>query len=118
MVGGALGSGLRYLVAVALPGSPDGFPWATFGVNLVGSFLLGVLSGIAVKSDILPRTMLLLLGTGVCGGFTTFSTFSMESIGLLEAGHMPMAIGYVAGSLVGGLGAAALGVGVVRVTWT
>ena len=118
MVGGAVGSGLRYLVATALPESLDGFPWPTFLVNLLGSFLLGLLSGLAVRSDILSRTTLLLLGTGLCGGFTTFSTFSMESIGLMQAGHLWMAALYMAGSLVGGLGAAALGLGVVRVSWT
>ena len=118
MIGGAVGSGLRFLVAAALPVHHDTFPWPTFLVNVLGSFALGLLSGIALKSDILSRTTLLLLGTGVCGGFTTFSTFSMESVGMLQAGHAALALFYMAGSLVGGLGAAALGVGVVRVSWT
>ena len=118
MIGGAVGSGLRYLVAVALPVHHDAFPWPTFLVNLLGSFVLGVLSGLALRSDILSRTTLLLVGTGLCGGFTTFSTFSMESVGLLQAGHAGNAAMYMAGSLVGGLGAAALGLGVVRVSWT
>ena len=116
VIGGAVGSGLRYLLSAAVPTSPDGFPWATFAVNIAGSFVLGILSGLAVKSDVLSRTSLLLLGTGLCGGFTTFSALSMEGIALMEAGHLWLAASYLGGSLVGGLAAAALGIGAVRIT--
>ena len=116
MIGGALGSGGRYLVGHAIPYSEGAFPFATFAVNLAGAFLLGVLSGIALRSDILSRSMLLLLGTGFCGGFTTFSTFSAETLSLFEAGHQLLAATYVIGSVVGGIATAAMGHFLARLT--
>lgn len=109
MIGGALGSASRYLVGHVIPATPETFPWATFSVNLAGAFVLGVLSGIALRSNILSRAMLLLLGTGFCGGFTTFSTFSAETLQLIESGHHVLAGTYVAGSVVGALATAAMG---------
>lgn len=118
MIGGALGSGSRYLVGHVIPSTPETFPWPTFTVNLVGAFLLGVLSGIALRSQILSRTMLLLLGTGFCGGFTTFSTFSGETLQLFESGHHVLAGTYIAGSVVGAIAMAAMGHYVARHTLT
>jgi len=114
MIGGAVGSAARYAVGLALGSPGDGFPWATFSVNVIGSFVLGLLSGFSLRSDLLPRSALLLLGTGLCGGFTTFSTLSMDTLGLYHAGQLGTAIAYVGGSLIGGLGAAALGVSIAR----
>lgn len=114
VIGGGLGAALRYLVAFLLPPQPDGFPWATFLVNIAGCFTLGVISGLAVRTTALSKPSLLFLGTGLCGGFTTFSTFSMEAFNLFREGHVMMVSAYILGSLIGGLGAAALGVLIVR----
>ena len=114
VVGGGIGAGLRFLISHAMPTDGDGFPWATFIVNLTGCFVLGVISGIAVRTNVMSRPMLLFLGTGMCGGFTTFSTFSMEAMNLFHAGHFYLVAAYIGGSLVGGLGAAALGLLIVR----
>ena len=114
VVGAGVGGGLRFLVAHVLPPQPDGFPWATLIVNIVGSFALGVISGLAIRSTILSRPLLLLLGTGLCGGFTTFSTFSLESLNLYREGHVLLLLAYVGGSMVGGLGAAAAGLALTK----
>lgn len=114
MIGGAIGSAVRYAVSLVVGSPVDGFPWATFLVNVCGSFVLGMLSGFSLRSDILPRSALLLLGTGLCGGFTTFSALSMETLSLYQAGHVGIAVAYAGGSLIGGIGAAALGVGIAH----
>ena len=75
------------------------FPWHTFGINVVGSFVLGL---VVVWCKDHP-TWYLLLGTGVCGGFTTFSTFSLETLTLLEKDRIDLATAYVIGSVVAGL---------------
>ena len=95
-----VGPGGHYL------GHPGGFPWATFGINIVGSFLLGLLFA-TVKDH---ATWYLLLGAGFCGGFTTFSAFSLETLGLLERERWVEAAAYAQGSVVAGLLGAWLGV--------
>ena len=77
----------------------DGFPWHTFAINAAGSFLLGILA-VACKDR--PHLMLL-LGTGFCGGFTTFSTFSLESFELLRDGKLWAATAYALGSVIAGI---------------
>jgi CrcB protein len=99
-LGGGVGSLLRYYLGYIIVFGA-GFPMATLFINLLGSALLGFLSGVAAQYMNTP--MLLLLGVGFCGGFTTFSTFSIESVKLLEAGHLLWFVLYVAGSVVGGL---------------
>lgn len=106
LVGGAVGSGCRYILGrLALYLDADAiqrFPWHTFGINVLGSFALGLA---AVLLSNRPG-WLLLLGTGFCGGFTTFSTFSVETLLMLE-NHRPLtAAGYALGSLALGLIAA------------
>jgi CrcB protein len=108
-LGGALGAPLRYLVDKAVQGRHDSvFPWGTLTVNLVGCFVLGALTGAAAAHG-LPRDWVLLLGTGFCGGLTTFSTFGYETVRLLEDGSLAEAGLNAVGSLVLGLGAAAGG---------
>jgi fluoride exporter len=103
--GGAVGSALRVFTGHFL-GRPGAFPWATFGINVLGSFLLGFL--FATAKD---RTgWYILLGAGFCGGFTTFSAFSLETLGLVESGRLGEAVAYAAGSVLAGLAAVWLGV--------
>jgi CrcB protein len=101
--GGFAGSVARYLVALAVPFSGTGFPFATFGVNLLGSFLIGFISELALSTTIISPETRLLLTTGFCGGFTTFSTAMYETNGLIRDGQALYAGLYVAGSLAGGM---------------
>lgn len=98
-LGGALGSVARYLVSRVLTGS---FPWATLTVNLVGSLAIGLLAGLISKHT-LPVELRLLLVTGFCGGFTTFSTFASESLTMLKAGDTLLTAAYVAVSVFAGI---------------
>lgn len=108
-LGSFVGGGLRYLVGrligtwVSMP-----FPWATLTVNVVGCFFIGLLSGWAMGGHLSPNVKLLLV-TGCCGGFTTFSTFMNENFLLGRDGQMLTAFCYTAVSLLLGLGAVALG---------
>jgi fluoride exporter len=109
-LGGGIGSVLRYLLARGLPHQADTFPVATLITNLVGSLLLGALV-VAVSEVWRPHRLVRpALGTGMLGGFTTFSTFAVEVRSL----PLPVSVGYVASSVVGGVGLAALGMWSVR----
>ena len=83
--GGFIGSILRYLVGILTP-SASSFPWTTLGVNVLGSFLLAVIAGQVLKGAISSERLSLLLRVGLCGGFTTFSTFSLEVTELATSG--------------------------------
>ncbi|MFK3982548.1 fluoride efflux transporter CrcB [Micromonospora sp. NPDC050397] len=108
-VGGALGSAARYGVSLAWPAPPAHFPWATLVINLTGSALLGVLMGIIASRTATHPLVRPFLGTGVLGGYTTFSTYAVETRGLLDTGRPLLAAGYVLGTLAGALTAAWLG---------
>lgn len=100
MLGGAVGALLRFLVAQACAHVRVlTLPVGTFIVNLLGCLFLGVLTGIAEHHPTLPRPVMLMLSVGVCGAFTTFSTFSAETIKAAEAGQVWQAFGYVVASL-------------------
>lgn len=88
---------------------PSTWPWATFWINTTGSLLLGLITG-AVLFDGAPTALKLVAGVGFCGGYTTFGTASFETVRLLEQGRRIPALGYTAGSLLAGTGAAGLGV--------
>lgn len=105
--GGAVGSALRYLVWRAV-GTSGGFPWATVLVNVTGSFLLGFLAGLYAGR--VGPTMRLALFFGFLGGYTTFSTFTSETVVLARTGSAAMAFGNVAVSVMVGLAAAFVGV--------
>lgn len=92
VLGGAIGAGLRYAVGEWI--STDSFPYATLSVNLVGSFLLGILA-IGLAQNLVSTNMALLLGTGVLGAFTTMSTFSVETVQMFDDGHGSSAMVYV-----------------------
>lgn len=114
-LGGMVGAPLRYLTDRAVRSRHDGvFPWGTFVVNICGAFVLGVLAAASAHHH-LPADLMLLLGTGFCGGLTTFSTLSYETVKLLEDGSHAEAALNALGSLATGLAAAALGYGLL--TW-
>lgn len=102
--GGAAGSVLRYLVGgwVSESAGP-GFPWGTLVVNATGSFALCFLATLALERFALPRTAFLGLGVGVCGGYTTFSTFSYETLRLLAEGSWQRALLNILASVAAGL---------------
>lgn len=112
-LGGALGSALRYIVNITLPRlMGHGFPYATVTVNVVGSFLMGVLVVVlAMKGGTRFAPFLM---TGVLGGFTTFSAFSLDAATLWKAGEVTTAAGYVIGSVVLGLAALFAGMAFAR----
>lgn len=105
-LGGFAGSVCRYLVGL-LPVQPaDGFPVKTLCINVAGAFTLGLLAALAARNPALPPRLMLLLRVGVCGGFTTFSTFAYETMALLNAGKPGAAALYMAAS--GALGVLAV----------
>jgi len=101
MAGGAIGSAARYLVGKGM-GAWLGadFPWATLAVNLLGGLLMGLLAGTLARTGGNEQTRLL-IGVGVLGGFTTFSSFSLDAVTLIERGQWGAALAYMLVSLVG-----------------
>lgn len=114
MLGGALGAGARYLAGTALLArlGPD-YPYGTLAVNLIGGLLMGLLVG-AVPRGGGGEAMRLLLGTGVLGGFTTFSAFSLDVVTLAERGMPAAALGYAALSVAGSVAALVAGLTLTR----
>ncbi|AHH95170.1 fluoride efflux transporter CrcB [Kutzneria viridogrisea] len=113
-VGGALGSLARYGLAQLLPAEPGRVPWATFTVNVVGCALIGVLM-VVITEVLTPHRLLRpLLGVGVLGGLTTFSTFAVEVHGLLRPGTVLVGVAYLFGSLLCGFAATAFSMAVTR----
>ena len=114
-LGGGIGAALRHgvnLLSTRLFNTS--FPAGTFAINLTGALIMGMVIEYALSKGTLSLQMKLLITTGVLGGFTTFSTFSMEIVQLFQRGQAAMAIGYASASLVLGVCAAALGVWLVR----
>jgi CrcB protein len=108
ILGAAVGAPLRYLTDRLVQSRHDtGFPWGTFTVNAVGSFVLGL----TLAATASP-TLIALVGTGFCGSLTTYSTFSYETVQLAAGGSKLFALFNVAGSVLAGLGAAGLGLAV------
>ena len=101
-IGGGVGSMMRYLVGKCLSTSASGFPWGTFTVNVVGCFLIGLLTAWIARQS-LSADIRLLLVVGFCGGFTTFSTFSNEALALMRSGETVLFALYLAGCIVAGL---------------
>jgi CrcB protein len=109
IIAGAIGAVSRYVVDDLVKARFHGrFPWGTLVINVTGSFVLGVVTGLALYHGLgaVPKTA---IGVGFCGAYTTFSTFSYETVELVEAGAVGPAIGNVLGSVVLGLAAAGIG---------
>lgn len=99
-IGGFIGSVCRYLIGLLPIETNSGFPVKTLIINIVGSFLIGLITALAVKNKGLNEQIVLMLKVGVCGGFTTFSTFAYESTDLMKSGHVAVALIYVCTSIV------------------
>ena len=113
-LGGALGSVARYLLGLLpLPGGGK-FPYATLGINVAGAFCLGLIAALATGRGTMDARLTLFLKVGLCGGFTTFSTFCNESVQLFQSGRYFLGGLYVLWSVALGMAAAALAQAVVR----
>ena len=97
-LGGFVGSVLRYLVTLLPYGA--GFPVKTLAINVLGAFVLGLICALATRHVDASPQLVLMLKVGVCGGFTTFSTFALETSDLLQSGAWPAALAYVVASVV------------------
>lgn len=117
IAGAAVGAPLRYLTDRTVQARHDSvFPWGTFAVNVVGCLVLGVLTG-AVTEGAASAHLQLLVGTGLCGALTTYSTFSYETLRLTQDGAGFYALANVVGSVAAGLGAAFTGTAVAQAIW-
>ena len=101
--GGGVGACLRYLIGLISLKEPFTFPVKTLVINLLGCFVIGLIAALAVKNNSLSPKTVLFIKTGLCGGFTTFSTFALETETLIKTGHICLAVLYIALSVVVGV---------------
>jgi CrcB protein len=113
-LGGGLGSSFRYVISKYLNALENTIPMGTFAVNIIGSLLIGVIMGFALKNDAPTSTLTLLVATGFCGGFTTFSAFALENYQLLKTGDITNFIVYTLGSVALGIVAVFIGIWLVK----
>tara|TARA_B110000090_G_scaffold26665_1_gene27243 strand:+ start:78 stop:449 length:372 start_codon:yes stop_codon:yes gene_type:complete len=113
-IGGGFGSVLRYVLGKWLNNSENGIPYGTFVANVLGSLLIGFILGYAAKNDALSQNSTLLLATGFCGGFTTFSTFAYENHIFLKSGDFTSFAFYTIASFVVGFLAVFAGMYLVK----
>ena len=115
MLGGALGSGGRYLTGRVLTEAlGPGFPYGTLAVNWVGGLAMGILAGVLARTGG-AEGWRMFIGVGILGGYTTFSSFSLDTITLIESGQVTLALSYVALSLFGSLAALWAGLWMTRI---
>jgi len=114
-LGGGVGAVTRYLVSIG-SGKLFGmnFPWGTLIINVTGSFLIGLFTGLFALKWNLPQAVRIFLTVGICGGYTTFSTFSLDTFYLMERGEMLAAGAYMVGSVVLSVGALIIAMQAVR----
>jgi CrcB protein len=118
ITGAAVGAPLRYLTDRAVQSRHDTvFPWGTFAVNVLGSLILGLITGAVSAGGASPQVQLA-VGTGFCGALTTYSTFSYETLRLLEDDARLFAAANIVASMVAGVGAAFLGVAISQTIWS
>jgi len=113
-LGGALGAPARYGVAQLVHVAPDTFPWATFWTNITGSFALGAVLALLTERYPPSRYLRPFVATGFLGAYTTYSTFAVETVLLVNDGHPAIAMAYAGGSLVAGFAAVWVGVVLAR----
>lgn len=113
-VGGVIGAESRYLLGLAFASPPGAWPWTTFWINVTGCLLIGVLYTLLAGLRSPRGWVRPLLGVGVLGGYTTFSTFSVETVGLVDAGRPGLALAYALVTPVAAVLACAVGVGMTR----
>lgn len=102
-LGGFIGTVCRYLIGLLPIKMENGFPIKTLCINVAGAFVISLITAWAAKNKSLDARIVLMLKVGVCGGFTTFSTFAYESADLLKKGNTIVAIGYMGASMVLGV---------------
>ena len=112
--GSFIGGIARYLVSLAMKGISKGFPWATLLVNLSGCLIIGLLWGFLSRNASESTSWRLFLTVGLCGGFTTFSTFSKEALTMLQTGQIWGFASYIALSVLAGIALVALGYYIAR----
>jgi CrcB protein len=118
VTGAAVGAPLRYLTDRAIQSRHDTVvPWGTFAVNVIGSLILGTLTGAVLAGGASPQVQLA-VGTGFCGALTTYSTFSYETLRLLDDDALLLAAANVVGGVVAGVGSAFLGVAIGQAIWS
>ena len=117
-IGGGAGSVLRYIIGKTLNSSQTGIPYGTFAANILGSLLIGIILGLAVKNETLTQNHTLLLATGFCGGFTTFSTFAYENHVFLKSGDFTSFAIHTIASFIFGFLAVFAGIYLVNYLWT
>lgn len=113
-IGGGLGSALRYWISFLLNNADSKFPYGTFAVNIIGSLLIGLIFGFALKSNSFSTNSVLFLVTGFCGGFTTFSAFAFENQELLKQGDITSFAIYSIASLVLAIAMVFFGMWIIR----
>ncbi|MBT2188907.1 fluoride efflux transporter CrcB [Sphingobium nicotianae] len=117
LIGGGIGAVLRYLLGMAsLRLIGPGYPWGTLGANVIGGFVMGLVAGfLAMRyQGASGEQIRLFFAVGILGGFTTFSSFSLETMLMLERGDALGALGYVLVSVIASVGALALGLAIMR----
>lgn len=102
-LGGFIGAVLRYLISLIPIKNPESFPINTFIINIIGAFVIGCIAFAVSKNENIDPKLLLFLKVGICGGFTTFSTFSLETAELIKSGSVVIAIIYVIASIAVGV---------------
>ena len=103
-LGGGIGTVLRFIISKLIPHNDSGFPWSTFSANLIGCFIIGLISGYFFKTSSTNQSDILLFATvGICGGFTTFSTFAYENLNFLKSGDYLFFTTYTLGSFILGI---------------
>ena len=113
--GGFIGSVMRYLVQVFVEkGLSSTFPWGTFVANIVGSLIIGIVFGLAEKGNVLSAEWRMFLAVGICGGFTTFSSFAYNNLNMIKEGAFGQLLWNVGGSLFLGILAVYVGIILVR----
>ena len=113
-IGGGVGSSLRYWISKYLNSAETGIPYGTFAANIIGSFIIGIVLGLALKNNSVSQNTVLLVATGFCGGFTTFSTFAYENHIFLKSGDFMSFALYTLASFVIGFAAVFAGMYLVK----